>query len=148
MKSKNSHGVHAGSSSLLFIFLTLALISFAALSLSSAQADYRLTQKTAERTKAYYAACNEMQKSLEALDASLADCYAASSSSEAYFKQAGQQVSLSLPFTDMQTLKVSAEVLYPEAGQDGPYYCITSWQVITDDTLEYHDSYTGILPES
>lgn len=148
MKDKNRHSVHAGSSSLLFIFLTLALISFAALSLSSAQADYRLTQKTAERTKAYYEACNEMQKSLKALDTSLADCYAASPSSEAYFKQAGQQVFLSLPFTDLQTLEVSAEVLYPEAGQDGPYYCITSWQVITDDTLEYHDSYTGILPES
>ena len=49
-----SNGI--GSSSLLVTFIILCLVSFATLSIVSANADYKLSGKVLERTTAYYEA--------------------------------------------------------------------------------------------
>ena len=52
-KEKHSFGLSIGSSSILMVFVVLCLTTFATLSLVSANADYKLSRKTADA--AYYA---------------------------------------------------------------------------------------------
>ncbi len=66
--------INIGSSSLLVIFLTLCLSTFAVLSLSSAKNDYSFSERLAEHKKGYYeasakaeAAAGEIDRSLSAL---------------------------------------------------------------------------------
>ena len=53
-KKKQFFGMNIGSASMMLIFVILCLVSFAALSIVSANADRRLSRKIAERTSAYY----------------------------------------------------------------------------------------------
>ncbi|RGB69688.1 hypothetical protein DW086_00675 [Harryflintia acetispora] len=56
MKKRTQMGLGVGASSILLIFVLLCLTTFATLSLVSAQADARLSEKTAETVSAYYEA--------------------------------------------------------------------------------------------
>ena len=69
-----SNGI--GSSSLLVTFIILCLVSFATLSIVSANADYKLSDKVLERTTAYYEASNEAETQLSQLHGELAAAYA------------------------------------------------------------------------
>lgn len=56
LKERKKFGfVNIGTASLLVVFLTLCLVAFAMLSLSSAKNDYEFSKKFAERTTSYYA---------------------------------------------------------------------------------------------
>ena len=54
IKDQKSGFVNIGTASLLVVFLTLCLVSFAMLSLSTAKSDYEFSQKLAQKTTAYY----------------------------------------------------------------------------------------------
>lgn len=56
MKNKYSFGLNIGASSILVIVVILCLVSFAGLSLASANADYQLSKKLSDRTTSYYEA--------------------------------------------------------------------------------------------
>lgn len=60
--------VNGGISLFLLTFIILCLVSFAALSIVSARADARLTEKYRQQTEYYYGARNEAQKFLQGLD--------------------------------------------------------------------------------
>ena len=62
-----------GLSLLLLIFLSLCLLIFSLLSISGATADETLSQKTADRTKEYYAAVSEANQLLAEIDALLGE---------------------------------------------------------------------------
>ena len=51
--------MNIGSASILLVFVILCLVSFAVLSIVSANADSRLSTRVLERTTAYYDACNQ-----------------------------------------------------------------------------------------
>ena len=54
-KEKRTFGfLNIGTASLLVVFLTLCLVSFAILSLSAAKSDYEFSKKMAQKTTAYY----------------------------------------------------------------------------------------------
>lgn len=54
-RNKRKFGfVNIGTASLLVVFLTLCLVAFAMLSLSTAKNDYEFSKKLAERTTVYY----------------------------------------------------------------------------------------------
>lgn len=53
-KSRPTPSINIGAATILVIFIVLCLITFATLSLVSANADYRLCQKVTNRTTAYY----------------------------------------------------------------------------------------------
>ncbi|MCD7882349.1 MAG: hypothetical protein LUI87_01370 [Lachnospiraceae bacterium] len=80
----------AGISLMLLIFLSLCLITFSVLSLSGANADEKLSQKSADRTTEYYAAVTEANEILSEIDARLADAFLEVQDSEdpeqAYFE--------------------------------------------------------------
>ena len=128
--------MNIGSSSILLIFVILCLISFATLSIVSANADHKLSRKVLDRTTAYYQACNQAEASLASVDRTLSRIYEASESEEEYFSTAGRSKSYAIPISDLQTLEVAISILYPrEAGE--PYYEITSWRVLTTGELDY-----------
>lgn len=69
MKRVKMKGANIGTSSIMIIIVTLTLICFAGLSLSSASADYKLCKKLSDRTAAYYEATSkaytELAKKIE-----------------------------------------------------------------------------------
>lgn len=135
-KQKLSLGLNVGSSSILLIFVLLCLISFATLSIISAKADSKLSHKVLERTTAYYNACNEAEKALAGVDNTLSEVYAHSKNATDYFNTVGHNKSYSIFISDLQTLQVTIEILYP-VEDDDTFYSITSWQVLnTGEIIE------------
>lgn len=63
--------MNIGSASILLVFVILCLVSFAVLSIVSANADSRLSTRVLERTTAYYDACNQAEQSLAGMDNTL-----------------------------------------------------------------------------
>ena len=61
--------MNIGSASILLVFVILCLVSFAVLSIVSANADSKLSARVLERTTAYYAACNQAEEQIASLDA-------------------------------------------------------------------------------
>lgn len=131
-QKKNIFSLNIGSASILLIFVILSLISFAMLSIVSANADNKLTQKILERTSAYYDACNNAEAALAGVDSTLQSIYASTTDADAYFQNVGHNKSYVIPISDLQTLQVTIEILYPEEADD-TFYRITNWQVITHD---------------
>ena len=132
-----SNGI--GSSSLLVIFIILCLVSFATLSIVSANADYKLSNKVLERTTAYYEASNQAEQHLAELHQTLAAAYADSVTEMEYFQQTGHDISYLIPITDLQSLEVKVNIVYPVKEGDA-YYEIRSWQVILTEDFEYEDT--------
>lgn len=60
-------GLNIGASSILVVFVILCLVTFSVLSLVSANADYKLSKKVADRTLAYYDAVCQAEVRLSEL---------------------------------------------------------------------------------
>lgn len=135
---RKGYGVNIGSSSILLIFVILCLVSFAVLSIVSAQTDYKLSCKLAERTTKYYKANNEVESYLRDLQASLEKIYEDSATAEEYFAVAGHDTTFSIQLSEQQMLNVHLTILYPGDGKG--YYEINTWKVETQDTLELDDT--------
>lgn len=135
MKQKR-YGVNVGSSSLLIIFVVVCLVSFAALSIVSADSDYKLTKRMADRATNYYNACNSAYRALADIDRTLLSIYETSNSEEEFYAQTGYTKSFAYPVSDIQTLRVVIDIHYP-ANDGDSRYSITEWKLITTGTLEY-----------
>lgn len=135
-KSALSFSSGIGSSSILVIFVILCLVSFATLSIVSANADYKLSRKVLERTTAYYEAEGQAQAALAALDAELAALYESSASETEYFKAAGEEKTFSFPLSDIQSMQVVVRIQYPKKTGD-TFYTVQSWQAVITGELEY-----------
>ncbi len=112
-----------GTSSLLVVFLVLCLVIFAVLTLTGAQSDYRFATRLAERRTAYYAACNQAEEKIAALDA------------ERALDRLSEDYQFEVPITDQQVLSVT---LSPDE-QGG--FLISAWETVntaewTAGTLE------------
>ena len=139
MSKKKTVGVNIGSSSILLIFVILCLVSFAALSIVSANADYKLGQKILTRTSAYYEAYNQAEKSIAAIDKTLWDVYSSSANEKDYFSTVGHEKSYLIPISDLQNLSIELEILYPQTTGD-TCYKIQSWKVINVEEIPYDDA--------
>lgn len=143
MKSKKRYGLNIGTSSILIIIVILCLVCFSGLSITSANADYRLSKRLADRTTAYYDACNQAQGSLCMISAELEDLYQESSSKEDYenkIKRSLQDLFIfSYPINENQILQVSISPLYPDTAE-GDFIEITGWQIINITTPELDNS--------
>lgn len=131
---KKKFGMNIGSASILLVFVILCLVSFAVLSIVSANADNKLSARILERTSAYYAACNQAEQSLAGMDNTLRRIYASSDSEDAYFASVGHGKSYVIPISDLQSLQVTIDILYPQADDDS-FYRITAWQILNTEEL-------------
>ena len=64
-----------GFSSILLTFVMLCIVTFSALSLLTANADYKLSKKVADKTTAYYQAEEKAYLLLQKIDQDLAHAY-------------------------------------------------------------------------
>ena len=146
MSKKREFRVNVGTSSILLIFVVLCLVAFATLSIVSANADYKLSRKVADHTSAYYEAANQAEKYIASIDKTLQSVYATAENEEAYFTTVGYSKSYLVPISDLQSLSIKLDILYPTT-DDAPFYRLTSWQVITTGELEYENTYNFITIE-
>ena len=141
MKKKTSRPLlTTGTSTLLLIFVSLCLLTFAVLSFLSARADQNLSRKTAERTSAYYEACNQAEDRLGETDRMLEKLWQETVNEKAYFQavretfedmdfdEESRMLSFSVPLTDTQVLTVTLKLRTPESGST--FYTISDWKTV------------------
>ena len=128
-KKTFSAGMNVGSSSILVTFVLLCLVTFAALSFVSANADHELTVETADRITAYYEADNLAEIYLANID-SLLSKHASECDEATYYKDVENVfidnnnynisrtdedvfIDYSVKISDVQDLHVTLKVVYP-----------------------------------
>lgn len=154
MRKKSFPVTSIGTTSLMMIFIVLCMVTFAALSLSSAIHDKRLGEKLSGHTGEYYAACSEAAEILAAGDALFARAFAGTKSETEYFRfiarelpdtvetsptEEGLRASFLVPVNDSQALSVTLLIPSPEqlrAQKAESYYRILAFQEIHTDDWE------------
>lgn len=131
-----SFGTGIGSASILVIFVILCLVSFATLSIVSANADYKLSTKVVDRTTAYYDAVCKAEACLAQLDQTLAVIYKDSASEDEYFQTVGHNKSFVIPISELQSLEVQVTILYLYTDADH-FYHVDAFQVIATEQFDY-----------
>lgn len=145
MKQKNQFQLNIGLSSILLIFVALSLVSFAILSLVTANADKKLSLKMMERNKLYYEACNQFESDCAKIHTTLINAYQQSENADEYYQSLGEQGHLyQYPLSELQDLEIYIEYCYP-SNLNEPLYQITSRKVITDDNIDY-DTHLSVIP--
>lgn len=165
-KSKSSF-INIGFSSIVMVFITICLVTFAALSVLTAHSDYRLSQKMADKTTAYYRADTIAREMMESIDNQLFQIYRNSSGQTDFYQNiytanlsAGAPseiygltvendadndtiISYFVSISDIQTLHVSLQINYPSAGSEC-FSTIIRWQTITEHTPDESDEYLNL----
>lgn len=169
MKKTRSSFINIGFSSIVMVFIMICLVTFATLSVLTAHSDYKLSQKMANKTNAYYQADAVARDMLEAVDEKLYRIYLLSSSVDAFYQlilatdfsteipenvtdimvettDEATILSYAVSISEVQTLHVSLKINYPFAGSEC-FSTITRWQTVTenapDGSDEYLNLYTG-----
>lgn len=150
MKKKTQMGLGVGASSILLIFVLLCLTTFATLSLVSAQADARLSGKTAESVSAYYEADARAEELLAEIDGALQSVpvgegylqacvglLAALDGVDVSQDEDGLSVSYQVAAGENQQLQVTLEV--PASGG----YRLTGWKMV--NTTQWQEEETMSL---
>ena len=133
---KKQFGMNIGSASILLVFVILCLVSFAVLSIVSANADSRLSTRVLERTTAYYAACNQAEQSLAGMDNTLRRVYEASDSEDAYYVlRRTRKVICDTYFRSCNPYRLPLRS-YTLCLTDDTFYRITAWQVLNTEDLQ------------
>ncbi len=133
MNRKTFNSTHIGAASIMLIFMVLSLVSFAALTMVNSRADYILSRKMEDRSKAYYAACHEANAFIAESASHIKRAYDVSSSEQSFKELLGDgRFAKSFPLTDIQTLDIEVEAKYPRFNEDSLYQ-ITSYRVVTHD---------------
>ncbi len=130
---KSRYGLHVGTASILLIFLTLCLISFAVLTFVNAHADAVLTDKLVEQTSAYYTTCHEAQAFAASAETALRNGEAVS----AYEKD--------IPVSGLQHLQVTLSASGTDSASDpastpGRLLFFSTHQLVTDDSGLVYDN--------
>ncbi len=146
---KEEGGIQIGTSSLVVIFVILALTVFAVLSLTGVLADDRLSDRAAEWTTAYYEADSKAEDMLkdinQAIDAQKSGVAGSTEDIDSklnditgggYDSQKGR-ISFRLPINEKVVLGVELELL--DTPKDGKYYRILKWQEVFVGEYEIDD---------
>ena len=161
---KKRFGVNIGTASILIVFVVVCLVSFAVLSLVSANADYKLTQKLAERETDYYNACNLAYRDLNTIDDMLhvyedevkAELEAREdlaqgtsdflrTGTDSYYRKClnidgfdhdTKLIIRTYEVSDMQKLYVE---IYINSYGNSEHYSIKQWKLVADDDIAYDE---------
>jgi len=154
VSGKHHTGINVGGSSILVIFVLLCLTTFATLSMVSASADYKLTQKTVLAATSYYNADAAAEAILAQIDGVLLE---GAKSGENYlpmveaglrqiedvdYRQDGAGspvVSYLVPLNDFQSLSVELALSPSPAVGNGKRFSITQWKVLNTAPLVMED---------
>lgn len=151
--------ISTGTTSLVLIFVLLCLLTFSVLSLVSAQANLRLSRKSAQRTSDYYAAENAANDVLIRLCAAMDR--ASGAGEEAFYAAVSQaaadveglvfsdsrHLSYQVPLGEDQALSVALTLCY-EPLPDGRHYRVDSWQTVSRYDWEAEEPLDVLTPEN
>lgn len=154
-KEKSYPGFQVGTSFLLVIFAIICMVLLGVLSLASALRDKGYSDKTAEKTKAYYAAVSEAQHKLGEIDKAVAGIDGNYENYGMYLEDVGMiasgledvacmrnaeelVLSYKVPMTDSQSLLVELEVLDPKKGAGN--IKIIKWQEVSENAWEEEEA--------
>ncbi|MBD8916454.1 MAG: hypothetical protein EGR77_10875 [Pseudobutyrivibrio sp.] len=157
MSSKKNKTIHIGFSTILMVFTMLCLVTFATLSLLTANADYRLSKKVAAKTEDYYEADLLAREYLLQIDEALEELYQNNAGQNAFCQEALKRLQeMPLPqgitkssasdemsygfeiaINDAQILSVVLELQEPQSDTDC-FYTIKQWKttVMRDEENE------------
>lgn len=137
-----------GYASILLSFIIICIITFTALTLLTANSDYKLSKKVADRNTAYYEACEQAYETIASVDKILFQSFTASANEGDYYSLASTQItgtieditwnseektiSFSVPIVSNQVLECSLLLHYPDHDYDS-FYSITNWQSVHID---------------
>lgn len=145
-KKQFSAGMNVGSSSILVTFVLLCLVTFAALSFVSANADHELAVQTGERVRSYYSTKSLAEVNLANID-SLLSKHAKANDEDTYFdtieelfsdnsnytiiRESGNTyIHYEVPVTKNQDLSVTLKVVYP-SHPTADAFVITEWENVS-----------------
>ena len=140
MSRKRSRSIiSTGTVTIVLIFVMLCMVTFAVLSLASAQADLRLSQKNADRSEAYYDAENRASDILFLISDRMVESKGQADESSWYsFMRSSLEGDSGITFTDDSHLNysvVSLRLSYDGAGRPG-HYEILAWQIVSTHDWE------------
>ena len=128
-----------GTSSILVIIVVVCLVCFAGLSIVSANADYQLSRRLAERTSSYYEAASLANEQLSRLDSTLRSVCAECENEEEFRNKIKESyadsLTFSFPVSDTQALSVAVTPVYP-VRENAPVFQVTSFRVVTTTEQE------------
>ena len=144
-----------GFSTILLAFVMICIVTISAVSLMTANSDYNLSKKVAEKTTAYYQAEEQAYHHLAEIDSHLATAYARTSSSFAYYHMLENTLSslgygvyektstmatysYAVPISDNQALNIVLKLDYPDSPNDS-FYTIITWQSVYETTIHEDD---------
>lgn len=161
MKERSpASGVSIGGLTVLVIFTVLCLTIFSVISLASAQADRRLSDKNLEQTVRYYDADGKAEEHLKAVDQALqrAALLQSSQQAEYYFNMVArdlaaldtdeikgtfslekQQYTYELPVSDVLNLRVSLQIQYDNGRSS---WSILEWKTYSTVDFEIDENIT------
>jgi len=140
-----------GFSTILLAFVMICIVTISAVSLLTANSDYKLSKKVAEKSTAYYKAEEEAYAKLEEIDTLLALAYQVSSDETAYYDTCANRLSYldygtyksdnvthtysyTIPIANDQDLFVVLTLQYPNSDND-TFYRISRWQSKYETTI-------------
>lgn len=152
MNKKTYFVSNFGFSSILMIFIMICFVTFAALSLLSANSDYKLSKKTAEKASAYYQADAAARSCLLQIDRNVPSVYQTAFTGTAYLDALSDilpnfltlqgitdyqlhrsddslRLSFCVTISEVQSLCVDLAFNYPRQ-EEAPFYQITGWQTV------------------
>lgn len=147
MSNQRNKTIHIGFSTILMVFTMLCLVTFATLSLLTANADYRLSKKVAAKTEDYYEADLLAREYLLQIDESLEELYQNDAGQHAFCQEALKRLQempmpqgitkssvsdensygFEIDINDAQTLSVVLELQEPQSDTDC-FYTIKQWK--------------------
>lgn len=154
MNRKKYPVTNIGTAFILVVFIILAMVTFATLSIVNTSNDSRFTEKVADRTAAFYQASNLAEERLADIDALLEGCYMADRADyyrkvqsvlsdaadlECDFSLPAPQVSYTVAMEQGWVLSVVLELPYPEES-GASFYRILSWQELSTSDWEADDT--------
>lgn len=148
MKEKRQIPLGVGISSILLIFVILCLLTFAVLSLVSANTDYKLVQKNSSHTHEIYEAENSANEFINQIDSVLEATYQSTASSQYLEAVKGNlstfpeftflsdnQLSFAIKVNETQNLQVVL-TLNSEIKKGDFFYQIDTWKLVNTNTWE------------
>lgn len=146
-----------GFSTILIAFVMICIVTFSALALLTANADYQLSKKVKQKATDYYKAEETAYKALAEIDALLETAYRDNSDPDLYLSDARRQIEkfgttqpdlqlasdasgivrYTVVISDHQSLQVILQICQPKES-DGHFYKLTTWQTNNTAPTEDH----------
>lgn len=141
---KNHFSLNIGLPSIVLVFIVMCLFSLSVLSLVSANADWKLSQKAITRSNSYYQACNLANEDLAILNQKLIETYTHAKDESDYLSTVSSIASSYIySIGELQNLYVDLVFHIPD--DDMLCYDIVSWKVISSENITY-DDHLHVIP--